>query len=174
MHSFFLYFNQVIHEYDRRQAAIIEVITNSNRNHMSHELFTASQIEEQVELISREVGTEYRVPSGIDIYSVSKIAVFRFSKQFVFKISIPLLKTMKHKLYRILPIPAIFNDKFLWVQNSQKYLLTTSDRTLHQFLSDLSHCIPYHNKLTLICNKPTHWFTTGKPDCIWGDFQSFA
>lgn len=160
MHNFLMYLNLVINEYDRQQTAIIAI-----------ELFTPSQIEEQPELISRQVGAEYRVPSGIDIYSVSKIAVYRSNKQLVFKISIPLLGAMKHKLYRILPIPANHNGKFLWVQNSKKYLMTSADRTIHQFMDDLSSCVHYHDKTMLICSKPTHWFTTGKPDCVWEIFN---
>lgn len=171
MHNFLMYFNQMVNEYDRQQTAVIDVITNCNRDFISHEIFTASQIEHQVDLISRQIGTEYRVPSGIDVYSVSKISVFRLNKQFVFKISIPLLKTTKHKLYKILRIPAILNNRFLWVQNSHKFLIATVDRTLHQFLDDLASCIPYNNKETLICSKPTHWFTTGKPDCVWEIFN---
>lgn len=78
---------------------------------------------------------------------------------------------MKHKLFKILRIPAIHGDKFLWVQNSHKFLLATADRTLHQFMNDLSACIPYSDKTTLICHKPTHWFTAGKPDCAWEIFN---
>lgn len=59
MHNFLTYFNQIVNEYDRQQSAIIEVISNSHRDHISHELFTVSQIEEQVELICRQIGTEY-------------------------------------------------------------------------------------------------------------------
>lgn len=58
-----LYFNQIVNQYERQQSAIIDVITNSHRNYISHDLFTASQIENQVELISRQIGTEYRVES---------------------------------------------------------------------------------------------------------------
>lgn len=101
LHNYVSYLTQIINEYDRQQSAIIEVISDSRRQFISHELFTASQIEHQIELISQHVGTEYRVPMGIEVYSVSKISVFRLRNQFVFKIAIPLMKSQKHKLYKI-------------------------------------------------------------------------
>lgn len=45
------------------------------------------------------------------------------------------------------------------------------DRTLYQFLSDLSECIRYGTDESLICDKPTHWFTMTKPDCAWEIFN---
>lgn len=79
MQNFFIYLTQIIDEYDRQQSAIIEVISDSKRNFISHELFTVSQIENQVEIITKEMGNEYHVPSGIEVYSVSTISVYRIN-----------------------------------------------------------------------------------------------
>lgn len=171
LHNYLTYLTQVINEYDRQQSAIIEVISDSKRNFISHELFTASQIEHQVEIITQQVGTEFQVPMGIDVYSVSKISVYRLKNQYVFKISIPLLKSQRHKLYEISRIPTIHGDEFLWIDTSNKYLLTTLDRKLYQFLSNVEDCVPYKNKRALICDKPTYWFTSNKEDCVWEIFN---
>lgn len=171
LHNYFTYLTQVINEYDRQQAAIIQVITNSKRNYISHELFTPAQVERQVEIITQQVGTEFQIPTGIEIYSVSKISVYKINNQYIFKISIPLLKAQMYKLYEISRIPMINDNDFLWIENNEKYLLTSLDRKFYQFLDNFDGCIPYMNKQALICEKPTHWFTSNKEDCVWEIFN---
>lgn len=83
------------------------------RDHISHELLTPKQFEEQIESIARHVGTDYRVPRGVVVYSVSKISVYRLKNQYVFKISIPLLQPQKFKLFKIISVPTISADKFI-------------------------------------------------------------
>lgn len=170
LQNFFIYLTQIIDEYDRQQSAIIEVISDSKRNFISHELFTVSQIENQVEIITKQMGTEYHVPSGIEVYSVSKISVYRIKNQFVFKISIPLLNAQKYKLYKILPIPTIHENKFVWINTKEKLLLASVNRQFYQFIKDMANCIPYGNK-QVICDNPTFWYTSTKPNCIWDIFN---
>lgn len=107
-------------------------------------------MEKQIEIITRQVGTEYRVPAGVDIYAVSRMKSYKFNNQFVFKISVPLLKTMKYKLFKISRIPAIHENHFIWIRTNKQFLLVNMDRTSYQFMSDPSECIPYGDDESLI------------------------
>lgn len=172
--SFLIYLSLVIGEFEQQQEAIFDAITGSKRDHISHKLFTPTQVEEQIEAISRQVGTEFRVPSGMEVYSVSKISVYRIKNQYVFKISIPLLKPQKFKLYKIISVPTIYSNKFFWINNEHKLLLTSVDRQLFQYIDNTFNCIPYENKRALICDKPTQWFTAGKSSCVWDIFNHIS
>lgn len=165
--NFLMYLTQIMNDYEKQQSAIIEVISDSKRKFISHELFTVPQIEKQVELISKQMGSEYHVPTGIEVYAVSTISVHRIKNQFVFKISIPLLNAQKYKLYRILQIPTIHDNKF---DTKEIFLLASVNRQFYQFVNDITDCIPYGYQ-QVICDKPIHWFTSNKPNCIWDIFN---
>lgn len=165
---------QIIDEYAQRQSSIIDIITDSRRDHINHDLFTPTQIAKQIELIKRHIGPDYHVPNEYEIYSLGKISVFRIANQYIFKISIPLMKMRKFKLYAITNIPTIVNGRFLWVDNTRKFLLTSVDRQIYQFMDDKNDCVQYRDKTTLICYKPTQWFTAGKSSCVWNIFNHLS
>lgn len=96
------------------------------------------------------------------------------TNQYVFKISIPLLKTKKFKLFSINSIPAIKNEKYLWISSEHKYLLTAVDRQIYQYVDNLNNCYQYKDKTTLICSMPTQWFTASKSSCGWNVFNHIS
>lgn len=170
VHNLMMYLTQIIDDYEKQQSSIIDAITFSRRDHISHELFTSEQINEQVELIKKQVGPEFRVPSGIDVYSVSKISLTRLHDQFIFKLSIPLLVARRFKLFKIIAVPTVRNGKLYALENEHKFLLTSIDRQQFQYLNKYD-CKPYQNKKALICNKPNKFYTATCSDCVWNVFN---
>lgn len=170
LHSFFECFSQSIDEYERELSAIIDVTTDARREHIDHELFTPSQIELQIEIISKQVGSDYLVPSAVDVYSVGKISVYRLKHQYIFKLSIPLLQTQRFKLYKIIAVPTVQSGKSLILKNNHGFLLASADRQLFQYVDEYK-CIPYHNGLSLICDKPNQFFIASRSECVWNIFN---
>ena len=170
VHNFVIYLSQLINDYEQQQSDIIDILTFSRRSHISHVLFTPEQIDHQVELITKQVGSEYHVPKGIEVYSVSKISVVRLHNQIVFKLSIPLLGAKKFKLYKVIAVPTIHNKHTFVLKNNHKFMLTSVDRQLYQYLDNYD-CKPYQNKKALICDKPNTFNTAAKSDCVWNVFN---
>lgn len=82
-----LYLSQIISQYEQRQDEIIDVITNTRRNMVSHTLFTPAQVESQMEMIKRHVGNQYTVPKELDIYSIGKVLHYKVNQQYIFKLT---------------------------------------------------------------------------------------
>lgn len=174
LHNFVTYLTQIIDEYERKQSAIIEVITDSGRKHINHELFTPTEVEKQIEIISKQMGSEYHVFRGSEVYMIGQISMYRLDMQYIFKISIPLLRQKSYNLYSISGIPTINNNEYLWIDGLSRYLLTSADRQVYQYMSNLESCRQYTDESTLICTKPTPWFTASKSSCAWNVFSHIS
>lgn len=80
------------------------------------------------------------------------------------------MNAQKYKLYKILPIPTIHENKFVWINTKEQLLLASVNRQFYQFIKDMTDCIPYGTK-QVICDNPTHWYTSTKSNCIWDIFN---
>lgn len=166
-----LYLTQIINEYERQQTAIIQVVSDSRRDLINHNVLTFQQIEKQVDTMVKQVGTKYIVPGGVDVYSLSKITPYLVGNQYVFKISIPLLRPRVYKMYRIVPVPIKSGNKFLWIETKHKKLVASADRQKFHFADDLitSECNTFRE--ALVCEEPNLWFMADAADCVWNVFN---
>lgn len=166
-----LYLTQIVNEYERQQNAIIEVISDSHRDHVNHGLLTIKQIENQVEVIVKQVGTKYIVPGGVDLYSLSKIKPYLMGNQYVFKISVPLLRPQIFKLYRIVPVPIRSENYLLWIKTDHEMLIVSLDRQFFQFTNskNIAECHEFGEQI--VCYDPKLWFTADRIDCVWNVFN---
>jgi len=85
-----------------------------------------------------------------------------------------LLQSKKFKLYKIIGVPTIKNESFVWVENPHKFLLTSIDRQSYQLMDDTSDCITYRDDEALICDKPTQWLAASNPSCVWNIFNHIS
>lgn len=157
------------------QNEIINVATDTKRNRVSHILFTPPQIESQMELITKNVGNKYIIPRKIDIFSIGKIRQYRVRHQYIFKLSVPLFKPQKFRLFEVEPIPFKRNDEFLVVRPSADYLITSIDGQYYQYLkeSTVQECVPLTDGKNVVCDKPSFWLTADRTDCVWNLFNHF-
>lgn len=98
---------QVISEYEHQQNAILEILTDSHKNHVNHYLFPPSEISKQIKLISESVRNKFLVPEGNDLYKIIQIIPYITERQLVFKITIPLFKLEEFHIYKIVSVPMI-------------------------------------------------------------------
>lgn len=170
-----IYLSQIIAQYEQRQDGIVDVITNTRRNMVSHTLFTPVQVESQMDLIKKHVGNEYTVPRELDIYSIGKVLHYRVNHQYIFKLTIPLFKNQKFRLYEISAVPFRQNGNFLMVRPSANYLMTSIDGQYYQYLdeSTVHDCVPLTEGNEIVCDKPSVWFTADRNECIWNLFNHF-
>lgn len=166
-----LYLTQVTNEYERQQTAILHVIADSHRDLINHGVLTPQQIEDQVEIIVKQVGSRYIVPGGVDVYSLASIRPYFSGVQFIFKITIPLLRPQVYKMYRIVPVPIISNNGFLWVKMEHKQFITSADHQVFQFVDNMNVAECHEFRDALVCNEPKLWFTADKHDCVWSIFN---
>lgn len=167
------FLSQMISDYGRKQDEIIRITVDSKRNAISHFLLSPQQVERQIDLISRHVGNKFLVPNELDIYSIGKITYHRVNDQYIFKIVIPLFKPQKYRIYEIISVPIKHDEHFMWIKNSFKYLIASTDREYYQYLTEanLNECVPLTNSDEIMCEKPNHWFMASREDCAWNLFN---
>lgn len=167
------FLSHLMSDYERKQDEVIEVTTASRRNSISHKLITADQVENQIELIRKQVGNRFSPPGELDVYLTGKISCYKKSNQYIFKITIPLFKQQKYQVYAVSVIPIKRGDRFIWIANTHDYLITSTDRQYYQYFtkSDLSECVTLSNARGILCDKPNHWYMASKEDCNWNLFN---
>lgn len=135
-----LYLTQIINEYERQQYAIIRIVADSHRDLINHGVLTFQQLERQVDIMTKQVGSKYIVPVGVDVYTLSKIRPYLMGDQYIFKISIQLFKPQMYKMYRIIPVPIQSRNffEFLWLKLGYKKLIASVDRQTYQFADDIN------------------------------------
>lgn len=154
------YLLQMISEYSPRDD-ILRLLMESRKSIVSHVLFTPKQIEDQLELISRHIGSNLVTPREIDVYSCSKITHFKLGNQIMFKISIPLFKLQKYRLFKVIPVPFAQNNVFSIIKNEVNYLATSTDNQFYQYLSeiDIRSCKYLSEPSEMLRNGLGVWFT---------------
>lgn len=170
-----LYLSQIMSEYGQRQNEIINVISNTKKNVVSHTLITPFQIENQMELMAKNIGNKYTIPREIDFYSIGKIIHYKLNNQYIFKLTVPLFKPQKFRLFEVSAIPFKRNNEFLMIRLSTNYLLTSIDGQYYQNLkeSTVRDCIPLSDGNEIICHKPNFWYTADHMDCVWNLYNHF-
>lgn len=137
---------------------------------ISHVLFTTAQMDQQVELITKTVGHEYTIPTGIEIYSASKINAYKSKHHMIFKVTIPLLSIDYFSFFKIFNVPFIRDDRFVRVVNDKEYLITSRDRQYYRTTDDFrSNCIESSERL--ICRNMRVWYSSEHPTCAWNLFN---
>lgn len=168
-----LQLSQLAFEYEFQQDSILEILTDSHKNHVNHYLFPPSQIRKEVELISGRVRNHFLVPEGHDLYKIIEIYPFISKNQFVFKISIPLFRLEYFNIHKIIRVPSIHKDVLWKIESSYDYLITATNHRIFQLMSELDYtkCMNY-KKNVVVCKRPQQWFTSQISEfCEWNLFN---
>lgn len=174
----FLYLTQIINEYEKQQQSIMQVVTNSHRNLIDHNLLTIAQIENQVDVMMRQVAGKFIVPSGIDIYALSRVDAHLVGNQYIFKMVVPLFTPQMFRVFRIIRMPIRRNDEFLWISDANLYshLIVSNERDRFQLVNHFNprDCNVFLRDDLLVCDKPRLWFDKNKRNCIWNIFNEMS
>lgn len=171
-----IYLLQVIADYERQQDGILELLTDVNKNHVNHNLFTPGQIQKQIKIISEQVRNKHLVPEGNGLYRVIKVIPYVTQTQVIFKISIPLFKLDRFQIFKVITVPSIHKDELWWIENSYEFLMTSTNRQVFQLLTkaELSECVEYQTD-TLVCNGPRQWKMNQIVNCCaWNLFSQHS
>lgn len=163
---------QWIHDFEHQIDTILEVLYDSNKNHMNHILFSTSVLGEQLKFISDHVRNSFVVPGGNDVYKITKIKAYIIENQILFKLTIPLLKSEKFKVFKIFRVPSIHANESWWTDIPAPYMMVANNHQLFQFLDEtqLNDCMEYQSDESVICDFPFHFFTAQASHCAWNIF----
>lgn len=102
--------SQMISGFEHKQDEIIGITVDARKSSISHFLLSPDQVERQMDLIGRHIGNKFRVPSELDIYSISRISYHTTDDQYIFKIAIPLFKPLRYRVYEMISVPIKFEE----------------------------------------------------------------
>lgn len=164
-----IYLTHMISTYEQQQNEILKVTAECKKNSISHMLLAPQQIENQMEIIAKHVGNRLIVPRELDIYAIGSVSYYRTNNQYIFKISIPLYRPQKYRLFQIIPVPINRKDEFWWISNTFDYLITTIDRQYYQYVDEtiVNVCVRLPGDGQFVCYRPMFWYTANRADCTW-------
>lgn len=167
-----VYLNQFASDYEQQIDAILEILTDSHKNHVNHYLFPPGQIFREVERISNFVKNKFLVPEGNDLYKILEITSFILKKQLVFKISFPLFRLEQFNIHKIIRVPSVHGNELWWINNLHDYMISATNHKIFQFMTELefSQCLSYRSD-AVVCKRPQQWLTSQIANhCAWNLF----
>lgn len=132
----------MLSEFQKMQRIMLEIIVNQNerlhplwidaenlRQHIG--LIEAHSAENQLQIMGNCI--EEKI---INIYRMAKTYVSLAKNKVILTIEIPLVTIEQYETYQICPAPIIVNNRFLWIKTSYKVMITNSNHTRYNLLSE--------------------------------------
>lgn len=168
------YLLQGMIEFEKQMEILLQVIYDGYRQHINHVLLPPKQLAEEIREVSAQIRNKFLVPVGNDIYSIISVKPHISDNRVLFHISMPLLRLNTYKLFRIIPVPFVYNNASWVIDAKHNFIMVSGDQDSYQFLSqiDKNKCRKYDN--SLICNGPFYWHTSAVPQCEWNVFNQIS
>lgn len=153
---------------------LMNALANIYRGHLDTHLFSASQLIEQLNIISGKLPQGVSLPikdiqkDFKDIYELIHVKA-RITRNFLlFELHIPLLSDDDYKIYRVIPIPFMRQTHLKLVQPLSAFiainLIKNSYITLEE--EDMRHCTAYReDEYICISNQPIYSFHDKDAPC---------
>lgn len=132
-----LYMSKLMNLYEKQQDAIINSLHDASNNNINQNILNETQLLNQIEIISRNIDSSLIVPNDMNIFKIIKIKPYILNNNIVFKISVPLLSNYKFQLFKIIPIPALENNQYVWIEIENEYMIASVERQYYQFLNNI-------------------------------------
>lgn len=137
-------------EYESTQTSILDVLLDAHKSYINPNLLTPNQLKQQIHTIRIHIDKSLLVPEGDthdvkQLYRIMNVQTTIINNKIIFKIKLPLLLNLHFQLFRLISVPTLQNDKYIWIEPSTKYLMATLNRNYHYPLTEVEYnnCIPY-------------------------------
>lgn len=152
-------------KYEATQNNIMNVLLDVHNNQINVNILAPEQLKTQLQKIHSAVDASILVP-GEDahdelrsLYSIMSIQAIIAHNQIIFKITLPLIFNERFQLFKLIAVPTIQDNGYLWFEPSTPFLLTTLRRNYYYPMTELElgKCKAY-GKNSIICERKNQMF----------------
>lgn len=166
--------HDILIQYESKQNELVDLISDSHVNMANSLLITPKQLTEQLEIMRKNIDNAnfLLVEDAHVLYKIMRIKPFIGRDVIVFCITIPIFGINKFRIFKIIPIPMIRGNEYVWIRPERPLLLVSMDHQLYQLISesDYANCMEFGNG-EMVCNGPTHLISSNMINCEFGIFQ---
>lgn len=136
--------------YQSIQTSLIQLVIDSNHGRINPNLITPDQLKQQISIIRDTIHDSFSIPGVggdsqnlVQLYKIITVETAVRTDKIIFHLKVPLVNKELYQLFSVIPVPTHFNNSYIWIQPTHKYLAVTLKRDQHFSLeeSDVSKCL---------------------------------
>lgn len=131
-----------LNRYEQLQESFIDLISDTQRGHVSTLLLPPEQLEEQAKSIQAHLPDDLSLPGGIhsgnliDLYTAMNIKTRALENMLIFDVRIPLINSNEFQLFKIHALPVKIKNETWTIQPSTTVFLINLKRDLYYGMSE--------------------------------------
>lgn len=140
------------------QTMLLDTATDIYQGQFNYHMFTQEQLQQEINLISRQISKDLIIPINnvqndiTKIFHILKVKARLTENYFIFEIKIPLISRDSMELYRIIPIPYRTKNKYISITPISDYVALNMKKDLYLPIDriNLQECL-HQDKQTMLC-----------------------
>lgn len=121
---------------------MIDLTTDTHQGHSNSLLIPPAHMKEQATFIQAHLSDDLTLPGGahkanlIELYTAIEITTRTMKDHLIFDIRLPLISVTDFQIYKLHPLPVIYNGSVWAIKPSTEYLLVNMHRELYGGISE--------------------------------------
>lgn len=126
--------------YQRAQAAILDVLIDTHHGKINPLLLTPNQLKQEMTTIKDHLPSSLRLPAKhndlLQLYHLMKVEGRPTSRHIIFQIKLPLLAFEEFEIFHIVPVPVIVNNTFMAIKPTADFMVVNLHRDQYYPLTE--------------------------------------
>lgn len=166
-----LKYSNMLNSFAATQNSIIDAVLTVHNGNLHPSLIPPRKMRQQIAFIANQLGPEFELPKTLkNVYQMANVKARFVKDKLIFRVAIPVLKTTRYQMWRIIPMPRAVNQIYMEIRPTTEYLLVNDKNDTFYDLTklDFNACSDIDDELVCRIRHPSYTFGDSVDQCELG------